>query len=55
MSNSPIWPKDKTLLGAITSGLSGPGSNVNEGVLHIPQSSSITEASSSDCLMSYLG
>ena len=29
---------------------SGPGSNGNEGVLHIPQSSSITEASPSDCL-----
>ena len=29
------------------------GSNVNEGVLCIPQSSSITGISQSDCLMSY--
>ena len=35
--------------------LSGPGSNGNEGVLHIPQSSSTTEASPSDCLVSYPG
>ena len=39
--------------GAITLGQSGPGSNGNEGVLFIPQSSRITGASSSDCLMSY--
>ena len=32
---------------------SGPGTNGNEGVLHIPQSSSITEASPSDSLMLY--
>ena len=49
-----IWPIDRTLLGATTPGQSGPGSDGNEGVLHIPQSSSITGASSSDCLMSYL-
>ena len=36
-------------------GQSGPGSNSNEGVLHISQSSSITGASSSDCLVSYSG
>ena len=36
-------------------GLSEPGSNGNEGVLRIPQNSSITEASPSDCLVSYLG
>ena len=35
--------------------MSGPESDGNEGVLYIPQSSSITEASASDCLMSYLG
>ncbi len=35
--------------------LSGHGSNGNEGVLHIPQSFSITGASPSDCLMSYAG
>ena len=34
---------------------SGPGSYGNKRVLHIPQSSSITEASPSDCLVSYLG
>ena len=35
--------------------LSGPGSNRNEGVLRIPQSSSITGTSPSDCLVSYPG
>ena len=42
-----------TLLGAITLGQSGCGSEGNEGVLCIPQSFSITGASRSDCLMSY--
>ena len=37
------------------SGQSGSGSNGSEGVHCIPQSSSITEASASDCLVSYLG
>ena len=55
MSNSLILPIDRTLLGATTLGLSGPGSNGNEGVLHIPQSSSITRVPTSDCLMSYPG
>ena len=55
MSNSSIWPIDRILSGAITLGQSGPGSDGNEGVLHIPQSSGITGASLSDCLMSYLG
>ena len=55
MSNSSIWPIDKTLSGATTPGQSGPGSDGNEGALHIPQSSSITGASSSDCLVSYTG
>ena len=55
MSNSSIWPIDRTLSGATTPGQSGPGSNGNEGVLHIPKISSITGASSSDGLMSYLG
>ena len=36
-------------------GQCGPGSDGNEGVLCIYQSSSITEASPSDCLLSYLG
>ena len=32
-----------------------PGSDGNEGVLRIPQSSSITGTSPSDCLVSYIG
>ena len=55
MSNSSTWPIDRTLSGAITPGQSGPGSNANEGVFCIPQSSSTTGASPSDCLVSYLG
>ena len=47
MSNSSIWP-----IGATTLNQSGPGRNGNEGVLHISQSSRITGASPSDCLMS---
>ena len=46
---------DRTLSGATTSEESGPGSNGNEGVLRIPQSSSITGTSPSDCLVSYPG
>ena len=34
---------------------SGPENDNNERVLHIPQSSSITEASPSDCLVSSSG
>ena len=52
---SSIWPIDRTLSGATTPGQIGPGSNGNEGVLCIPQSSSITAASPSDCLVSYPG
>ena len=54
MSNSPIWPIDSTLSGATTPGQNGSGSNGNEEVLHIPQSSSITGASPSDYLVSYI-
>ena len=36
-------------------GQSGPGSDGNEGVLRIPQSSSTAETSPSDCLVSYPG
>ena len=43
------------LSGATTLGQSGPGNNDNEGVLYTPQSSSITGASPSDCLVSYPG
>ena len=39
---SSIWRIDRTLSGATTPSQSGPGSDVNEGVLHISQSSSIT-------------
>ena len=55
MSNSSIWPINRTLSGATTPGLSGPGSDGNERVLCIPYSSSITEASLSDYLMSCEG
>ena len=50
---SSIWPLDITLSGATNPGRSGPGSDGNEGVLSIPQSSSITGTSPSDCLVSY--
>ena len=46
---------DRALWGATTPDQSGPGSNGNEGVLHIPQSSSTAGTSLSDCLMSYPG
>ena len=55
MSNSSIWPKDMTLSGTTTPDLNGAGNKGNEGVLHIPQSSSITEASPTNCLVSYSG
>ena len=46
---------DRALSGATTPSQSGPGSNGNEGVLRIPQSSCITGTSPSDCLVSYPG
>ena len=52
---SSIWPIHSTLSGATMPGLSRPGDNGNEGVLHIPQSSSITGTSPSDCLVLYPG
>ena len=52
---SSIWPINMTLSSATTPSQSGPGSDGNEGVLCISQSSSITGTSSSDCLESYLG
>ena len=55
ISNTSIRPIDKTLSGATTTGLCGPGTNGNEGVLPIPLSSSITEASPSNCFVSYTG
>ena len=52
---SSIWPIDRTLSGATTPGESGPGSNGNKETLRILQSSSITEASASGCLVSHPG
>ena len=48
-----ILPIDRTLSSSITLGQSGLGSDGYEGVLCIPQSSSITETALSDCLESY--
>ena len=38
MSNSSIWPIDRTLAGASTPSQKGSGNEGNEGVLLIPQS-----------------
>ena len=46
---------DRALSDATIPGQSEPGSNGNEGVLSIPQSSSITETSPSDRFVSYAG
>ena len=46
-------PEIGPLSSATTLDLSGPGSDGNEGVLCIPQSSSITGTSPSNCLVSY--
>ena len=43
------------LSGATNPGQSGPGSDENERVLHIPESSRITETTPTDCLASYPG
>ena len=51
---SSIWPIDRTPSDATTPGGSEPGSNSNEEILYIPQSSRIW-ASPSDCLVSYSG
>ena len=53
--NCVIWPIDRTLSGSTTPGQSGPGTDGDEGALCILQSSNITEASPSDCLVSYSG
>ena len=55
MQFSSIWPIDRTLSGATTLGQSGPEGNGNEGMLCIPQSSSITGTSPSDNLVLYPG
>ena len=49
------WSIDRTLPGATTPGQSCPGNDGNEGVLCIPQSSSITETLPSACLVSLAG
>ena len=48
---SSIWPIDKTLSVTTTLGQCGPGSDGNEGVLFIPQSSTITGNLLLDCLV----
>ena len=55
MSNGYIWPIDRTLSDVTTPSQSRLESDGNEGVLYIPQSSSITGALQSDCLVPYLG
>ena len=50
---SSISPVDRTLLGATALSQNGQGSDGNEEVLCIPQSSIITDTSTSDCLVSY--
>ena len=50
--NSSLWPIDWTLTGTATLSKSGPGSNGNEGVLYIPQSSR-TGALQSDTVWSH--
>ena len=51
---SSIWPIDRTLSGATIPSQSGPGSNINEGVFYILQSSK-TRVLPSDGLMSSPG
>ena len=53
-SSSSIRLIDRILSGATISGQCGPGSNGNEEVPHIPQSTR-AGASPSDCLVPYLG
>ena len=50
---SSIWPIDRTLSSASTVGQSRHGIDGNKEVFHIPQSSNITRATPSDCLISY--
>ena len=46
---------NRTLSGTTTLGLNRPGSDDNKLVLYISQSSSITEALPSDCLLPFTG
>ena len=50
-----IWPIIRTLSGVTTTDKTTPGSDDNEEVLCIPQTSSITGTSPSDNLVPYLG
>ena len=52
---SSIWSIDRTQLVATTPGQSGPGTDGNQRVLILPQSSTITGTSPSNCLVSYPG
>ena len=54
MSNSSIWPINKTLFGAAPPNLSGLGGDGNKRVLRIPQSSNITGASPSAHMYLYV-
>ena len=53
--DSSFWSMERTLSSVSTLGKSEPWSDGNKRALRIPQSSSIIEASPSDCLVSYLG
>ena len=55
MQFSSFWPINRFLSDATTPGQNGPGSDGNEGVFCIPQTSSITGTSPSECLLSYSG
>ena len=52
---SSILAIDRTISSGTNSSMIGPGINCHESVLWIPQSSSVSEASPSDCFMSYPG
>ena len=54
MSDNSIQPINRTLSSATTPGKSGPGSNGNEGELHIPKSFKAGTLPS-EGLMSYTG
>ena len=55
MPNSSIWRTDRNISVATTPGQSQPGRDGNKRLLRIPQSSCITGASPSDCLVLYPG
>ena len=55
MTNSSIWPRDRTISGVTTTSHSRPGKDGNKWVLRIPLISYITGTWLSDCLVSYAG